>query len=120
MKLFLTLSMALTFSFMVGCKAAHRKDAAKASKTQTASMKKDAKKETKIAGATTSGATTCSLANEKREIENRPASAGGCEVVYNKDGNSQTVATAQNDTSYCDQVVEKMKGKLETAGWSCN
>ena len=38
-------------------------------------------------------------------------------MVYTKFGASHAVATAKNDKRYCAQVYEKVKARLEAAGF---
>lgn len=82
--------------------------------------KKAVKKEMKAATKVASKAkTNCSYGENERVIENRTADAGGCEVVYTKDGNPDIVANAQNELDYCQQVADRIVGKLVDAGFKC-
>jgi len=44
----------------------------------------------------------------------------GWGVVYEKFGTRKTIAIARNDKSFCDEIVERVKGKLQTAGFQCD
>lgn len=109
MKLFLNLAMMVAaVSALAGCEAMHEKGA----------MKTHAKGTAK-AGEVSSHSVTCTKGKESRSIESRMAEKGGCAVIYTKGGEAQTVASGKAGSSYCGQVVEKMKGKLLAAGWTC-
>lgn len=60
----------------------------------------------------------CTLGSEKRQIEIRP-DGSGCQVAYTKGGEESIVANAKHDVSYCEQTLDKIKGNLEKAGYTC-
>jgi hypothetical protein len=62
---------------------------------------------------------TCSLGEDVRPISVVNGDNGGCGVVYNKMGESKTVAKAENVMEYCDEVQSKIQGNLESAGFTC-
>lgn len=62
---------------------------------------------------------TCSLGEDVRPISVVNGDNGGCGVVYNKMGETKTVAQAQNVMEYCDQVQSKIQSNLESAGFTC-
>ncbi len=43
----------------------------------------------------------------------------GCKVDYTKSGNTQTIATAANDFSYCQEKSDKVRSNLEGSGFKC-
>ena len=92
----------LSLVALVGCKVTH----------------KGSMKDAKASSSAASEKVICSLKGENRDIEVHPAN-GGCEVVYTKAKMPTTVASAKNSTSHCSDVVQRMKSKLETAGWTC-
>lgn len=62
---------------------------------------------------------TCSLGEDVRPISVVNGDGGGCGVVYNKMGDTKTVAKAENVMEYCDQVQSKIQSNLESAGFTC-
>ncbi len=44
----------------------------------------------------------------------------GWGVVYEKFGSKKTIAIARNDKSFCEEVVSRVKGKLQSAGFQCD
>jgi len=62
---------------------------------------------------------TCTLGEDVRPISVVNGDNGGCGVVYNKMGESKTVAQAENVMEYCDEVQSKIQGNLESAGFTC-
>ena len=63
---------------------------------------------------------TCSLNDDVRPISVLAGENGGCGVVYNRLGTVKTVAVAENVMEYCDEVQNKIKGNLESAGFNCD
>jgi len=62
---------------------------------------------------------TCSMGDDVRPISVVNGENGGCGVVYNKMGETKTMAVAKNVMEYCDQVQAKIQGNLESAGFTC-
>ena len=62
---------------------------------------------------------TCTVGGTERILENRTADAGGCEVVYTKNGGESIIANAENNLDYCQEVVDRVANKLSNAGFSC-
>lgn len=48
------------------------------------------------------------------------AKGEGCAVTYTKHGQTNELASAEHETSHCKEVVAKVRGHLEAAGFSCN
>jgi hypothetical protein len=44
----------------------------------------------------------------------------GCAVTYTKHGETKELASAEHETNHCKEVLTKIRGHLETAGFSCN
>ena len=44
----------------------------------------------------------------------------GWGVVYSKFGSKNTIAIARHERSFCDEIVERVKGKLQSAGFQCD
>ena len=61
----------------------------------------------------------CTLGKDVRNIANNKTETGGCEVAYEKNGETNVVATAINEVEHCNTVVERIKNNLIGAGFSC-
>lgn len=97
------------------------KDGGRRGSNQVAKGMKKAKTMTKTttAGAT-AGSVVCTLHTDKRTISRADQDGGGCVVNYDRYGETSEVASAANDLDYCNDVVAKIKGNLESAGFTCN
>ena len=67
---------------------------------------------------------SCSQSNDVREvhIERATSSPVPCLVVYKKPTEGvedQTLWSANNDDSYCEEKAQGLVAKLESAGWVC-
>lgn len=62
---------------------------------------------------------TCRAGEDQRTIAKKSMTGGGCEVLYTKHGETNTIADAKNDVGYCDNVVDKIKNNLTSAGFNC-
>jgi hypothetical protein len=100
------------------------KDAGKAAAGKSAAPSKPAAKDAATSGGGTGGGgeagetVTCKNGSDERTLALTEAN-GGCELTYTKFGNAQQVATSGNGKEYCENVREKIKTKLEGAGFSC-
>lgn len=116
---------------LVGCASGPKKTETKkvekkvteAAKTEMKKMetKKEEKKmaaktDSKVKGAKK---VTCSAGDNVRTLENSFSDGGGCEVLYTKNGETNAVASASNELDYCQEVVDRIAGKLEGAGFKC-
>ena len=65
-----------------------------------------------------SGRASCKSGAETRliEIVNKGT---GCAVEYTKQNEKSEIASAAHETQHCSAVLEKVKGKLQAAGFSC-
>ncbi len=54
------------------------------------------------------------------EAGSEAAEGMSCNVLYTKNGQTQSVASAQLETEYCDGVAAKMRITLEGAGFKCD
>jgi hypothetical protein len=61
----------------------------------------------------------CSSGADKRTLEVKKTSAAGCELNYTKFGNTAQVASSGSGHEHCESVRDKIKTKLEAAGYSC-
>jgi len=63
----------------------------------------------------------CAAAQDRRVIsllERTDASGWG--VTYTKFGETKTIAIARNDKGFCEEVVSRVKGRLQAAGFQCD
>ncbi|MGE0528232.1 MAG: hypothetical protein AB7G93_03140 [Bdellovibrionales bacterium] len=60
----------------------------------------------------------CSVKGDERFLEIRKTDSG-CELAYTKNGQEAVVASSVNGTSHCESTQEKIKGRLEEAGFTC-
>ncbi len=62
---------------------------------------------------------TCVSNKDTRIMEVKKTKFGGCELFYTKFGKTQSVATANIGTEYCEEVKKRIQANLEKAGFSC-
>lgn len=48
-----------------------------------------------------------------------PGQVVPCEVIYNKEGSSETLWRAQNEAGYCEAQADSFADKLRGWGWDC-
>lgn len=100
----------------VGCAQSTKKtDAAKDAKATNA---KEAGKTAAKGAATATGAIECKSGTDVRNLELKTASAGGYEVVYTKFGEAKSIATGGKE--HCEAILNRVKGNLANAGFTCN
>lgn len=101
-------------------KAVEEKVAPPVANAPTAKPAVTPKKAGKVVKAESSAASTltCVHGTDSRIVEVKTSGAG-CELVYTKNGEAKTVATAKNGTSYCASISEKLAKNLSAAGFSC-
>jgi hypothetical protein len=73
----------------------------------------------KVTAAAASDHALCKSATEQRELLIVPKGIG-CEVEYTKENERKLIATAEHETDLCKQVLQKVRGHLEAAGFTCN
>ena len=61
---------------------------------------------------------SCSKGSDQRTIEIK-AKGDGCEVIYTKNGQGQSVASEIKGMSHCEQVSQKIAKKLTDSGMAC-
>lgn len=109
--LFLVLPLALA-----ACGSADKKEAkeeAQKVEAKADKAKKDMKKKVQV-----SGDFSCQLGEDKRKLE-VVKSESGCALQYTKSGVSNEVASGGVGSEHCQNVANKIKGKLEEAGFKC-
>jgi hypothetical protein len=65
----------------------------------------------------------CTSGSVERRVEIRYAGQPGqapCEVTYTKQGQEQTLWTAQRDVAFCERKADGLVDTLENAGWNCS
>ena len=105
----------------VDAKAPSTAPATAASAAPTASPKARRDITTKITASASSAPThaLCKSATEQRELLIVPKGTG-CELEYTKEKQQKMIATAEHESDLCKQVLQKVRGHLEAAGFSCN
>jgi hypothetical protein len=63
--------------------------------------------------------TVCKSASDERMLD-IVAKGGGCAVEYTKQSQKSEIASAEHETEHCKQVMQKVRGHLEGAGFTCN
>lgn len=61
----------------------------------------------------------CRWQEDTRRIKNVLDKDQGCEVRYTRNGESEVIAHAKNDLSFCDKIVRQTKQNLNEAGFEC-
>lgn len=113
----------------MGCAGKDKKAAAAPTATTTDATaagkdkKADAKANVKAAATTAMTAdaadkATCETKGDSRTLEIR-AKEKGCELAYTKGGTENVVASSQNGKAHCTATLEKIKGRLVEAGFTC-
>jgi hypothetical protein len=116
-------SLFIATSLLVSCASKTKTATPAATTTSTKDSKKATAKAAKAAATTTAaavkaGAVVCKSGADSRTIEVVTKDAG-CEVSYTKEGKATTPASSAHGTAHCDEVKDKIKGKLEAAGYKC-
>lgn len=122
--------MATAAFLIVGCKSKDKKmeETSRSAATPATTVKspetkaavKDAKKA--VAASTSSDSSTkveCKNGGETRTLEVRGKDKG-CETAYTKAGAENVVGSSQNGTTHCEGIMNKIKDKLVSAGYTCN
>lgn len=66
------------------------------------------------------GEIECKNKNDIRKITNSKVKSGGCAVDYTKFSETNQVAVAKYNMDHCLTVFDRIKSKLEDAGFSCD
>lgn len=116
----------LSVFFLAACASTSSKQKESAPSTGTvppaaspAGTKAEAKDAKKKSAAATGGKIECKVTGDERSLEVRE-SGKGCELAYVKGGNEGIVATSANGKEHCVSVQNKIKERLEGAGFKCN
>ena len=114
----------------VGCASAKKKEDDKAKADPAAKVVAEKSnivkdKKTKVEAATSTsvkagaGAVQCKGAGGDDRVLEVVAEGGGCKTVYTKGGQPNNVATSQSGTQHCQEVSDRILGKLQAAGFNC-
>lgn len=60
----------------------------------------------------------CTLDEDTRKIEIN-GQGEGCQVHYLKFGNSSVIASSASGFAHCESIRDRIRGKLEAAGFKC-
>ena len=131
-------SLILTSLFVVSCasksvknSSADESDKSTASAASKETSSQDAKKGTKTTKKTTqkvepksgesssAGDVVCTTGDIKRTLHVTQSSEH-CSVEYTKDGSTQEIASGAPNSSFCDEIVSRVKNNLSSAGYQCN
>jgi hypothetical protein len=64
-------------------------------------------------------AVKCELKGDFRLVEIEDLKPAGCKVWYTSYGQRREIASSQNGSGHCENVVKKVQGNLETGGYKC-
>jgi hypothetical protein len=124
MRNMILLGLVVFFAGACGHKAAQTETPAAATPSAANPATTDTKHKTKSKvktdanNAVSGDSVTCSHGSEERTLEIK-AKDSGCELVYTKGGNANSIATAANGKQHCQDVSTKIQGKLTGAGFTC-
>lgn len=120
-----SIAISLILFAAAGCKSASKNATPSASQpaahteTKAESQAPAAKDEKKAEGtAAGSAKVECSHKADNRVLEVRNKDKG-CELAYTKNGQEAVVSTSKNGRKHCEDSLEKIKGKLVAAGFTC-
>jgi hypothetical protein len=108
----------LSAFFLAACSSGPTKpsESAPVTKTETKAEPKDVQKKSAAANGEK---IECKVTGDERTLEVRETGKG-CELAYVKGGNEGIVATSANGKEHCVSVQNKIKERLEGAGFKCN
>jgi hypothetical protein len=81
---------------------------------------KNSKKQMAASSTASSAEVKCTLNGDNRVLAITKNETGGCELNYTKNGETKSLANSAANASYCEEVQNRVKGNLVTAGFSCN
>ncbi len=114
------LILILATLFLIGCGSSGKKAEEAADSTEAkAEASKEATKDSSKKVAASENAINCTMGGDKRTID-VVSNDQGCSVQYTKAGTSNEVASGSSGSAHCTNVAERIKGNLESAGFSCN
>lgn len=91
-----------------------------ANKAAAKAEKKASKNAAEATKGAVAGKAACKSGGDERLIEVVTKGEGGCVVQYTKASEMKEIANAEHETQHCSAVMDKVKGKLEAAGFTCN
>ena len=111
--------LVIGLSIAVGA-CAHNKGGSKKSGSSSKGAPKSSEAAVKIADAKTERSIDCKIDGDTRTLELVTPESGGCAVRYTKFNNTNVAARAMNDMNYCEETYDRIKSRLEDAGFSCD
>ena len=121
-------SVAVTAAFVLtvaACSSKQKEDAKAAQSNAEAKVEKaadgakkavkEAKNKAEVA---MTGDVKCTSGSDVRTITVKAVDQG-CEVIYNKMGQDNSIATGTKGSEHCASVVTKVKENLQNAGFKC-
>ncbi len=108
----------------VGCASAKKSEApaaapvAEAASSTAANVKAAAETAKAEVKAVAASETTCIQGQDSRVIAIE-AKGSGCNLNYTKGGKTSSVATSASGAEHCEKVAQKIRSKLEAAGYAC-
>jgi hypothetical protein len=107
-------------TFLVSCASTKKADSKTDAKAATASAKtKDSKATASKESGKAIGQVTCTSGTDNRILEIVGRGQAGCELTYTKFGEAKSIATSEANVGYCEEVQNRIKGNLTTAGFTC-
>lgn len=110
--LFLVLPLAIA-----ACGSSAKKEA-KETAQKVEAKAGEAKNKAEKKAASSSADVSCKLGEEVRKLE-VVKSESGCTLQYTKAGNTNEIASGGVGSEHCQNVSDKIKGNLESAGFKC-
>ena len=108
---------------LVSC-ASQKKAETSADESKVGSQpQKDAKankQKSATVAAASSSEVKCTFNGDNRVLAITTNEQGGCELNYTKNGETKSLANSAANASYCEEVQNRVKGNLVTAGFTCN
>lgn len=100
------------------CKHKKQAQEAKDEKAQDGAAAKEVKEASTSSGSANASTVNCTLNSDTRIIAINTMDTG-CEVIYTKFGEANSVATDSAGTDYCQTVSDRIQNNLENAGFGC-
>jgi hypothetical protein len=102
-----------------GCSHANTNTAAKSDSQKAAPAPMAAPAAPKAKASEVASKASCKHGSDVRDLT-IVTKGEGCAVTYTKHGETKELASAEHETQHCKEVLTKVRGHLETAGFSCN
>ena len=114
------LTFFVLFQLLISCAMPDKKETATTEPDKPLSPTEDTdKNQETVKPQPMTNQSTCVSNKDTRIMEIKKTKLGGCELFYTKFGKTQSVATANIGTEYCEEVKKRIQSNLEKAGFSC-